>query len=282
MQIGIVSGIYLNYPIEEAVRRVSSAGYDTIDIWSGRPHLYRNDFSPADDERLRQFVEDQGLKVSSFLPAFYRYPYSLSNPNEIVRQDSIQYMKECMDHAVQLGAPILLVVPERTLYGQSIEDGWERLVDSISSVCEYARQYDIKLGLEPTNHFISDLVNTAADALRIIEELDFDRLGIVLDTGHINLGNESTREAVRLSGSRLLQVHVNDNDGTHQQNLIPGTGTFDFQTLVEALSEAEFGGALTAELGYHYTHEPDPAVRAAALQMRSIIEGKGQTIRAEI
>lgn len=281
MQIGIVSGVYLNYPIEEAVRRVASAGYDAIDIWSGRPHLYRGDFSPADDEQLYQFIEDQGLKVSSFLPAFYRYPYSLSNPNEIVRQDSIQYMKECLDHAVHLGSPILLVVPERTLYGQSVEDGWKRLADSIASVCEYARQYEIKLGLEPTNHFISDLVNTAADALRMIEELDFDRLGIVLDTGHINLGDESTREAVRLSGSRLLQVHVNDNDGAHQQNLIPGAGTFDFQTLVEVLSEAEFSGALTVELGYHYTHEPDPAVRAAARQMRSIVEGKDQIVRSE-
>jgi len=131
MKIGIVSGVYLNYPIEETIRRVAGAGYDTIDIWSGRPHLYRGDFSPADDRRLRQLVDEQGLAISSFLPAFYRYPYSLSIPSEIIRQDSIQYMKECLDHAVQLGAPILLVVPERTLYGQSVEDGWKRLADSI-------------------------------------------------------------------------------------------------------------------------------------------------------
>jgi protein FrlC len=282
MKIGIVSGVYLNYPIEETIRRVAGAGYDTIDIWSGRPHLYRGDFSPADDRRLRQLVDEQGLAISSFLPAFYRYPYSLSIPSEIIRQDSIQYMKECLDHAVQLGAPLLLVVPERTLYGQSVEDGWKRLADSISAVCDYARQYDIRLGLEPANYYVSDLVNTAADAMRMIDELGCEKLGIVLDTGHINLSSESIREAVSRSGERLLQFHVNDNDGKHQQNLIPGAGTFDFQTLVEVLDESGFGGALSVELGYHYTHDPDVAVRAAVRQMRGLIGRKSQIVRPKI
>jgi sugar phosphate isomerase/epimerase len=79
---------------------------------------------------LLQLIDENGLTVSSFLPAFYRYPYSLSSPNDIVRQDSVQYMKECMDNAVELGSPILLIVPGRTLYGQDLEDGLKRLADS--------------------------------------------------------------------------------------------------------------------------------------------------------
>jgi hypothetical protein len=32
MKIGNVSGVYLNYPIQEAVRRIAAAGYDSIDV----------------------------------------------------------------------------------------------------------------------------------------------------------------------------------------------------------------------------------------------------------
>jgi protein FrlC len=275
VKIGIVSGVYLNYPIQEAVRRIAAAGYDSVDVWSGRPHVYRHDFTVEALRHLCQLIDGSGLTVSSFLPAFYRYPYSLSSPNDIVRQDSIQYMKECVDNAVELGSPILLVVPGRTIYGQDREDGLKRLADSVDAVCQYAFQYDIKLGVEPANRFVTDLVVTAADAMRVISELGHANLGVVLDTGHMNLGSETTQKAVQLLGDHLLQLHVNDNDGIQQQNLVPGEGTFNFRELVDTLYQTNFDGALSAELGYHYTLEPDRAVQLTAQRLRRILQAAG-------
>jgi protein FrlC len=271
MKIGVVSGVYLNYPIQEAVRRIATAGYDSIDVWSGRPHVYRHDFAMEELCNLGQLIADCGLTVSSFLPAFYRYPYNLSSPNDIVRQDSVQYMKECTDNAAELGSPILLVVPGRTLYGQDREDGLQRLADSIDTVYQYALQYDIKLGLEAANRSVTDLVVTAADAMRVIDKLGYANLGVVLDTGHMNLGSETTRQAVELLGDRLLQFHVDDNDGIQQQNLVPGEGTFDFREFIDVLSQANFDGTLSAELGYHYTLDPDPAVQLTARRLRQLL-----------
>lgn len=272
MNIGIVSGVYLNYPLEEAVRRVADAGYDSIDIWSGRPHAYRHDFTRDQLEKVRRQIADRELKVSSFLPAFYRYPYSLSNPSEIVRADSVQYMKECMDNAVTLGAPIMLVVPGRSLYGQSHEDAWKRLLQSIDEVCLYTEQYDIQLGLEPINQHACDLINTSADAMRVVEELGHNNLGVVLDTGHMYLERESLSDALQCVGDRLLQFHVNDNDGNVQQNLVPGDGSFDFPAFLGILRQAGFAGTLTVELGYHYTNDPDPAAQKSAQRLRSWLE----------
>jgi fructoselysine 3-epimerase len=272
MKIGIASGVYLNYPFIETMKRVAAAGYDGIDAWSGRPHIYRSDFSANELRQLRQLVEDEGMIVSSFLSAFYRYPYSLSSPNDIIRQDSIQYMKECVDNAVLLGAPIVLLVPEKTIYGQSIEDAWQRLAASIDAICRYSRQYELMLGLEAVNHTVSDMVNTAADAWRMIEQLAHDNLGVVLDTGHMNLAAETSKQAVDLLGNKLLQVHVNDNDGQHQQNLIPGEGTFNFGELMDVLYQSGFDGFLTAELSYHYTFDPDPAVQLTAKKMRQMLK----------
>jgi protein FrlC len=271
MRISLVSGVYLDYPIDEAVRRIAAAGFDAIDIWAGRPHVYRRDFSATELQELRRLITQSGLTIASLMPAFYRYPYNLSSTNAIVQQDTFAYMKECLDNAAALGAPIVLIVPKRSLHGQSREDAWKRMLEGIDAVSLYARQYGISLGLEACNAHVTDLVNTAEDALRACRELGHDNLGVVLDTGHIHLSTESAAEAIARCGTRLLQMHVNDNDGKQQQNLIPGDGTFDFAACLASLRQAEYDTVLSAELGYQYTLEPDHAARMTAQRLRALL-----------
>lgn len=272
MKLGITSGVFLNYSLPTAASKVVELGYDGVDIWSGRPHAYRKDYSSDELREIRKTIEDGGACVSSFLPAFHRYPYLLSSPNEVVRRDSVQYMRDCLESAVLLGSPILLVVPEKSLFDQDTSDARARLLQSIREICEFSEGYPIRLGLEPVNHFVSDMVNTAGDAMAVLAEIGHPALGIVLDTGHINLADESIEDAVAICGEHLLQVHVNDNDGIHQQNLIPGEGIFDFAHLLGVLQAAGFDGFLSAELGYHYTHDPVPASERTLDIMRGMLE----------
>ncbi len=273
MKISTATSVFVNHTLEDTIRYAAEAGYDGIDIWGGRPHIYRRDFSPEELRRLRDRLSEAGLAVPSLMPAFYRYPHSLVSPCEAVRQDSLHYMYECIDNAVALGAGLVLIVPTRSLFGQSHEDAWKRLVDSVFAIGDYASQYDIRLAVEPANREVTDLVNTAADALRVIEAVGIDGLGVALDTGHIHLSDETPQEAVEKAGKRLLQVHVNDNDGKRQQNLILGEGTFDFPGFLSALRASGYDGFLTAELGWTYTLDPFPAVREMAWIMRTALQG---------
>ena len=272
MKTSTATSVYVNYAIEETVRHIAEAGYDGVDLWGGRPHVYRRDLSEDRLKKLRDLLNELGLAVPSLMPAFFRYPHSLSNPNEIVRKDSLDYMALCADNAAALGAEILLIVPGRSLHWQSLEDAWQRMVDSVCSVCEYTAQYDLKLAIEPVNRYVSDLVNTAADARRMIAQVTNARLGMVLDTGHIHLSAEPPLSAIATAGDRLFQVHINDNDGRHQQNLVLGRGTFDFKNFLVALRQAGYDGFLTAELAWEYTLDPDPAVRETAGLLRQIIQ----------
>jgi fructoselysine 3-epimerase len=268
--------VYVNFSIDETIRQVAAAGYDGIDIWGGRPHVYRQDFSDLELGNLKKLISDNGLSVPSFMPAFFRYPHNLSSPNEIIRQDSLDYMRQCIDHAAILGAEIVLLVPGRTLHGQSNEDAWNRLLESVALVSEYASRYPLRLAIEPVNGYVSDLVNTASDGQRLVEQIGSEHLGIVLDTGHIHLSSETPQEAVSLTGGRLFQIHANDNNGKQQQNLILGRGTFDFQRFFHSLRKAGFGGFVSAELAWEYTLDPDPVVRQTASVLRQIMgEGHG-------
>lgn len=271
MKLSAVTSVFVNYALEDAIPHIAAAGCSGIDVWSGRPHLYRQDYSPARLAALKGQISDHGLHVVSVLPAFFRYPHNLSSPNEIVRQDSLDYMRYCLDNAVALGAEILLIVPGRALHKQSIDDARARLTDSINTVCQWAAEYPIKLGIEPANAGVTDLVLTSTDALDIIHALGHTNLGVVMDSGHIHLTGEPLDDILTGLGAHLLQFHVNDNDGQHQQNAIPGDGTFDFSGFVQRLQAHGYEGYLSIELGYDFTRNPVPAVTMAAERMQTLI-----------
>jgi protein FrlC len=270
MKLGTATSVLYQYAIEDAVPIVARAGYDGIDIWGGRPHVYRRDYTAEQLSALRTLIADHGLAVSSLMPAFYRYPHSLSHPNPIVREDSIAYMRECIDNAAVLGARVVLVVPDLTLRGHSTADAQARMIESLDTVARHAAQYDLQLGIEILYHDETDYVNSADDALHIMQQLGHNNLGVVLDTGTLNLSHESPDEILTKLGDRMLQVHVNDNHGGHkQQNLIPGEGTYDFASLIVVLRRHQYTGFLSAELSREYADDPEPALRLTAERMRA-------------
>lgn len=271
IKLGSATSVLLNYSIQDAVSILAKTGFDGIDIWGGRPHVYRNDYSEKELLELTKMIEQENMVIPSFMPAFFRYPHSLSSPNDHVRQESIDYMFRCADNANILGAEVLLVVPGRSLFGQGIEDAFQRLLDSINQVCAYCEQYELKLGVETANQAVTDLVVSHQDALKIINKLDQPSLGVVLDTGHLYLNKEDLVAVMENLGHLILQFHVNDNDGVHQQNLIPGDGTFNFHSFITVIKDFSYSSFLSVELGWDYTIDPEPALRKSLDRLRNML-----------
>jgi protein FrlC len=275
MKLAVVSSVFANYPLEHVLPVVAAAGYDGIDVWGGRPHVYRTDLSRARLHALRRQAGDLGLEIVSVMPAFYRYPFSLCTYDEQVRKDSLDYMRQSIDNAVDLDAKTVLMVPGRSLHGQSQEDAWERMSDSLRIVAEMGATAGIRIGLEAVNRYVSDLVVNAEDALRLIRPLGRDNLGVVLDSGHIHLAGESGVEQVDALGPLLYQVHLNDNDGRSHQGLIPGDGSFDYRPLLSKLHESRFDGFLSVELSWDYSVDPEPCVARSAARIKEWMERRG-------
>jgi len=267
LKIGIATSLYVNYPIHEAVRQIASLGFECVDIWGGRPHVYRQDYSAAELKALRAEIESRGMTVSSFMPAFYRYPHNLCSPNPRVWKDSLEYVVQSLDNAAELGAPLFLVCPARLLVGQDVADAWDRLANSLRLICDRAAPLGMKIVLEPVNKGVFDLINNTADAMRIIGVVGAGNLGVILDSGHLYLSDESIQQALATVGERLFQVHVSDNDGKRQQNLVPGDGTFDFKSFFSELRRHCYAGVVSVELSGDYAADPQPA---AAESLRRI------------
>ena len=104
MKTALSAFVYLNYPLDEAIRRIAAAGYDGVDIWGGRPHAYRRDLTAADAARLRALLAGLGLGVASFIPAQFRYPTCLCSNNDTIRQDSVAYIRRQPGHGGAAGS----------------------------------------------------------------------------------------------------------------------------------------------------------------------------------
>lgn len=267
MRFSQSSFVYCDYPLQEAIRRLHRFGYQGVEIWGGRPHAYCSDLDGQLSE-LRAQLDRCGMAVANFIPAQFRYPSILCSCNEIVRRDSVDYIKHAIDTAVKLGAPYVSLCPGKVLHGEDPAAGFRQLRKSLGELLDYTTGKEVILLIEPAHRFESNLILTVQDGLRMIEEMGSDRLGILLDTGHANVnGEELAKTVISLTGVPF-HIHIDDNDGTSDAHLVPGEGKIDFAPFVRALKLIGYMGFVSAELGFGYTSDPDPAVQRTLAWLR--------------
>jgi protein FrlC len=271
MKISTSTSVLTNFLLKEAVDRVVSIGFDGIDVWCGRPHLYRQDYSGDHIRTLGGKIKTAGLRIVSVMPAFFRYPYSITSPLKTVCDDSVRYMMDCIDNARVIGAESVLVVPIKSLADQTPAEAREIFVKNLAKICEYAESKDMFLNIEVLTPKLSGFVSKTEQAVQIIQEIGSDKLGVVLDTGHLNLSGESVESAIETAGELLKQMHINDNNGIEQQNAIPGEGNIDFAQVGNLLEKHGYTGYLTLELGAHYSFDPEPALGAALEKTKELM-----------
>ncbi len=261
------SFVYFNYSIQHAIRRLHEYGYHGVEIWGGRPHVYRHDLDDELDD-IKRLLDDLKMSVPNFIPAQFRYPSILCSSNETVRRDSVAYIKDAIDNAIKLGAPSVSVCPGMTLHGESIDKGWANLRQSLTELLDYTARTNLKLLIEPAHVWETTLIRTVDEALRMISEIKSERLGVCLDTGHANVNGEDLTQVVHALKDVPLHIHIDDNNGDSDSHNVPGTGKIDFHAFARALKEIDYHGFVSAELGFQYTLDPDAAVKAtrAALE----------------
>jgi protein FrlC len=275
MQLAQSSFLYLNFPLRHAIRRLHQLGYQGVEIWGGRPHMYRHDLDEELDS-LKSLLDEYEMTVPNFIPAQFRYPSILCSSNQSVRRDSVLYIKDAIDNALALGAPSISLCAGMTLWGENVDVGWANLRQSIVELLDYTDKTDLFLLIEPAHRAESTLILTAADGLRMIGEIKSNRLGICFDTGHAAVNGEDLAQSVRALKGTRLHVHIDDNQGDSDAHMIPGEGSIDYARFIGTLEEIGYRGFVSAELGFQYTLDPDSAARKTHLTLSELLALKGR------
>jgi D-psicose/D-tagatose/L-ribulose 3-epimerase len=128
-------------------------------------------------------------------------------------------------------------------YGRPLSSaGRANVVAVLKDLAAEAAGKSMTLGLEICNRYETNVINTAADALRLADDIGADNVEIHLDTYHMNIEEDDFTRPVLLVGDRLGYVHIGEN---HRGYL--GSGHLDFTSFFHALADIGYTGPITFE-----------------------------------
>lgn len=235
--------IFGSCPIENVLDRVAAIGYDGVEL-VGEPKLYP-------PEKVAPMLKDRGLAVTSICgmhpgpePGDWRY---LGHRDPKERQNAIDYVRACVDMALGVGAPSVLVVAGQVgdpSYSTSKEVDWNYCVESLKKAGEYAATNKVYLTIEPINRYEVGLVYSIDDALRMAKEVNNPYVRIMGDTFHMQIEEgDGIPNAIRRAGGNWLR-HLHAADNTREA---PGLGTMPWMEILRALHDIDFKGGISLE-----------------------------------
>ncbi|MET7950998.1 sugar phosphate isomerase/epimerase family protein [Micromonospora sp. NPDC005324] len=259
-----------SHRLDDALALLADCGYDgvalTLDVAHHDP--YAPDLAER-THRLARRLDALGLASvvetgARFLldPRRKHHP-TLVSPTEDDRTRRRDFLRLCVDVAVELGSEAVSFwagVPEP---GTDSERAWHWLVDGVRDVVEYAGRHSMTCAFEPEPGM---LVDDCDDWARLAAEVP--GLTMALDTGHCLVsGRYDPADAVRAFATSLGTVAIEDMPRGRHEHRAPGEGDLDFPAVLGALTEAGYSGLVSLELSRD-AHRADTLVPAALAALR--------------
>ncbi|MDQ8181398.1 sugar phosphate isomerase/epimerase family protein [Pelagicoccus sp. SDUM812005] len=234
------------------LHKIAELGFSCVEIPVEDPQT-------LDAEKIAAALQETGLQAIVCAAVVGERDLSSSDPAKV--QAAEAYLQACIDLAVTWGSslvvgPLYAPVAKRRLPTEAERQAeWSRSVAGLRRMAQAAAHAGIRLGIEPLNRFESDMVNTAEDALRMLDEIDHPGIGLSLDSFHMNIEEVDFCKAVEAAGSRLLHLQVSDS---HRG--VPGEGNSDWNGLREGLRRIGYDATVSIE-----SFSPDTSSLAEAV-----------------
>jgi D-psicose/D-tagatose/L-ribulose 3-epimerase len=119
----------------------------------------------------------------------------------------------------------------------------ERSARAMREICRRAADLGIQINLEILNRYENYLLNTVAEGLEYLEAAGCGNLGLLLDTFHMNIEEETLPGAIRAAGGKLGHFHIGEANRD-----VPGPGGhIPWPEVFAALGDVGYAGIIEFE-----------------------------------
>lgn len=219
--------------------KIKSMGYDAVEI----PVEYPD---KIDGKKVKEALLKHGL--AAVVCGAFGPTRDLTHDDPSVHKTCFAYIAECLDlctmwDAQFLAGPMYSAVGKaRMVSPEQRKIEWDRAVNNLQKVCQMAGDKGLSIALEPLNRFESDLINTAEDVMRLIDDINHPAAKVLLDGFHMAIEEPDLEKAITSVGDRLIHVQVSENyRGT------PGTGQTPWFALKSGLEKINYSGVVSIE-----------------------------------
>jgi len=219
--------------------KIKAMGFDIVEIPVEDPDL-------IDADRVGKALIENDLEPT--VCGVFGPTKDLTHEDTAVHQTCFAYLEKCFRLCNQwdvdfVAGPMYSAVGKaRMLSSEERKIEWERAVNNLKKVCEMAQGFGAYIAIEPLNRFESDMVNTAEDVMRLVNNINHSQAKVLLDGFHMTIEEKNIREAIRTVGDKLIHVQVSEN---HRG--VPGTGLTPWNDFRLGLEDVNYKGAVVIE-----------------------------------
>jgi sugar phosphate isomerase/epimerase len=189
------------WALEEAVHHYAQAGVKGITVW--RDSINGNDAAGAG-----RLIRDHGLSIVSLCRGGF-FPATTVEGRAKALDDNLR----CIDQAVALGAPLIVLVCG-AVPGQPLTESRAQITEGIATLLPSAAAAGVKLAIEPLHPMYAadrSAVNTIGQARAICQSLGSPWLGVAIDVYHVWWDHQLEQEIAACGRERvLLAFHICD------------------------------------------------------------------------
>lgn len=242
----------LKEPLEKTLERLIHQKYDAVEMF-GEP--YNLDLKTLNEIFCSYDIPVCGITGMWGVISEGECKRNLLSSNKEVLACSEEYVKDCVKMCHLLGGYEVNLclfaddefVPTDRNHTLVAQEHKIRLIQKIaiptlSRLAKYASDYGIQLLLEPLNRYTTPYCTTAKEAIDVANQINQDNFGLLLDTFHMNIEEDSIEDAIMESRDLLRHVHLADNN-----RKMPGSAHIDFQSIIKSLSSIDYDKYISFE-----------------------------------
>jgi D-psicose/D-tagatose/L-ribulose 3-epimerase len=220
----------------QIIESSKQAGFDLVELSLHAPQV-------MDIAYTRDLLQEHGMKVGCSRGLSFAADVSSEDP-ECVRR-GIAMLEEGVTIAAELGGNYfggILYGAMAKYPGPLTAKGRQHATESVKRMADFAARKGITLGLEVVNRYESNQLNTAMQALEMLDKIDAPNVKVHLDTYHMNIEETDFLRPVLACGNRLGYVHIGESNRGYL-----GSGTINFAEFFQGLAEIDYQGVITFE-----------------------------------
>ncbi len=267
MRFAICNETFGDWPWERVCALVAETGYDGIEIapFTFGPSV--TDISPEQRREIRQVAADAGLGIVG-LHWLLASPKGLHihSRDEALRLRTADYLRALVDFAGDVGARVMIFGSpgQRRLEEGDLEGAWKRTQDSFRQVLPTLAERNVILCQESLPAPESDFILTAAEAARMVREIDHPHFRLMLDVK--SMCSEDRPPAAIIREFAPLVEHFHANDANRRG---PGFGETDFRPIAAALHEVGYPHYVSVEV-FDYSPDPETIARESLRHLKEV------------
>ncbi len=254
MRYAICNETFEGWDHERVCKLVADLGYQGLEI---APFTLAPRITEVSAERRRQLrsqAEAHGLQILGLHWLLAKTEgLQLTSPEVQVRRDTAQYLVELARCCRDLGGSLMVFgspAQRRIPLGASREQAVDLAVDTFQRAKAGLADAGVTICLEPLSPPEADFINTAAEAVEIMDRLASPNFKLHLDVKAMSTEKSPATDLIRQYAGCLGHFHAND------PNLRgPGFGKTDFVPIFQALKEVGYTGWVSVEV---FDYSPDP------------------------